>query len=109
MSLSNDILEYLILEGVVEIAGVSDEGEFMYSFTPKLAQTQPELYQEVTNHFYSGVLNLCEKGFIDIDLSLEEPLVYLIEDAITPEAVDSLSPQEKNLLDNLIRQFNKDQ
>lgn len=106
MSLSNDILEQLILEGVVEIAGMSESGEFMYSFTPKLAEAQPELHAEVTSYFYSGLLSLCEKGFLDIDLSLEEPLVYLIGEAVTPEAIDALPSHEKLLLENLIRQFN---
>lgn len=107
MSLSNDIIEYLILQGAVEIAGVSESGEFLYNFTPKLAEISPEIYREITNQFYSGVMDLWEKGFLEIDLDSDDPVVLLIEAAVTPEAMDTLSPHQRNLLENIIRQFNR--
>ena len=108
MSLSNDILETLILEGAVEIAGMSEKGEMLYSFTPKLQEISPELYKEISSLFYAGVMNLWQKGFIDVDLTLEEPLVTLNQEALTAESIDALSAHEKNLLDNIIRQFEND-
>ena len=43
----NEMIEKLILDGALEVAGVdSEDGSLLYSFTPKIQQVMPELYND---------------------------------------------------------------
>lgn len=110
MSFSSEILEHLILEGAVEVAGIDIEsGEMLYSFTPKLAEIAPEIYSDVTELFQYEVLNLWEKGFLEMDFLEDNPTVYLADKCFDKEAVAALSSMEKRTLDCIMQQFNQDQ
>ncbi len=46
----NEMIEKLILEGGLEVAGIdSEDGSLLYSFTPKIKQLMPELYDDHMN------------------------------------------------------------
>ena len=41
-----DAIDYLLLNGGLEVVGLdSDNGEFLYAFTPKIKDLMPELYK----------------------------------------------------------------
>jgi len=91
----NVIIDKLILEGAMEIAGIdSNSGEFLYVFTPKLKEVMPELYHEHVNHVNGELMRLWEKGFLNIDFMSESPIVTLSEKALDPSELAKLSKED---------------
>lgn len=95
-------LEQLILNGTIEVAGMTDNGEFTYRFTKKLEENEPELYKEFLDFVYRQVSIFWEKGFLDMDMSEEDPQVRLTDKAFDQEAMESLSEMEKINLNLII-------
>lgn len=90
-----DIIDKLILSGAMEVAGLdSTTGEFLYVFTPKLKEVSPELYHEHVNHVNGELMNLWEKGFLNIDFMSDSPIVTLTEKALNKEEISKLSKSE---------------
>lgn len=100
----SEIIDHLILEGGIEVAGVdSDTGEMLYSFTPKVKEIMPDLYDDHLNFVNYELMVLWEKGYVNIDFLMDDPLISLAEKSYIPEEVDKLSKQEKWSLKELKR------
>jgi hypothetical protein len=98
------IIDNLILEGGLEVAGVDpDTGEMLYSFTPKVKELMPELYDDHLNFVNDELMVLWEKGYVNIDFMSDDPLISLSSKAYIQEEVDKLSKQEKWSLQELKR------
>lgn len=108
MSFENDMLEKLILDGSVEVAGIDIEtGNFLYNFTKDLENTHPEMFKSIMESFYAGVMSLWEKGYVDIDMNDDDPLVTLTEKAENMDGTEDLHPLELSILESIITEFNK--
>jgi hypothetical protein len=106
--LESAVVEYLILEGAVEIAGMSEDGKRMfYNFTPKLKEVDPELYQDVQTYFNAGIMLLWQGGFVDFDPSSENPVVKLTDKSFDEKAVSKLGEHEKTTLESIILSFKR--
>lgn len=104
--MNSDIIEYLILEGAAEVAGIDMEtGDMLYKFTPALEEQFPEIYREVTNFFHNSILKLWELGFLDMDVMSSDPSVRPTEFAYDPKAVATLGPAERHTLEAVIQQI----
>ena len=100
----DQLIEKLILDGGLEAAGIDQEtGEILYSFTPKIQKLMPNLYDEHLNEVNANVMNLWEKGFIDIDFFVKDPLITLTEKALNQKNIEELSKQERWNLFEVIR------
>ena len=78
MSNQDDIIDNLILSGALEISGIDDKtNEFLFTMTPKMQEVMPELYEEHLNDVNRYIMVLWEKGFVNIDLSEDNPIVTL--------------------------------
>lgn len=98
------IIDNLILEGGIEVAGVDPEtGEMLYAFTPKVKEIMPELYDDHLNFVNDELMILWEKGYVDIDFLMDDPLISLTTKAFNDEEVAKLSKQEKWSLQELKR------
>ena len=97
----DQIIEKLILNGGLETVGIDQEtGEFLYSFTPKIAKLMPDLYEEHLNDVNDQIMNLWEKGFVDLNLFESDPNITLTEKSLDPDSLMTLSKQERwNLLE----------
>jgi hypothetical protein len=94
----------LILSGALEPAGIDSEtGEMLYSFTNKLKDVSPELYNETQKMINREIMGLWEKGFIDVDLMDDDPMARLTLKASDPEEVKKLSNEERHTLKEIIR------
>ena len=91
----NETIERLILDGGIEIIGLDQNGEPLYSFTPKLKILMPELYEEHLNGVNKEIMNLWEKGFVNIDFFEEDPIVTITEKALIYEEINTLSKDEQ--------------
>ena len=102
-SISN-IIDHLILEGGIEVAGVDPEsGEMLYAFTPKVKEIMPELYDDHLNFVNDELMVLWEKGYVDINFLMDDPLISLTKKSYDPDEVKKLSKQEKWSLQELKR------
>jgi hypothetical protein len=100
----SEMINKLILDGGLEVAAMdNDTGEILYSFTPKIKEIMPELYQEHMHNVNSEVMNLWEKGFINLDLFQKDPVITLTLKALNKDEVKSLSKQERWSLFEIVR------
>lgn len=100
----SEMINKLILDGGLEVAAVdNDTGEILYSFTPKIKEIMPELYQEHIHSVNAEVMNLWEKGFINLDLFQPDPAITLTIKALNKEEVKNLSKQERWSLFEIVR------
>jgi hypothetical protein len=91
-----DSIDYLILNGGLELMGIdSSNGEFLYSFTPKIKELMPELYEQHIQDTNNKVLKLWEKGFLDIDLMENDPVVSITEKALDEKEISTLSYEDQ--------------
>lgn len=100
----SEIIDHLILEGGIEVAGVDPEsGEMLYAFTPKVKDIMPELYHDHLNFVNDELMVLWEKGYVDINFLMDDPLISLTEKSYDQDEVDKLSKQERWSLQELKR------
>ena len=60
-SSDSEIINELILNGGLEVSAMDqDTGEILYSFTPKIKELMPDLYQEHIQTVNQEVMNLWE-------------------------------------------------
>lgn len=89
------IIDYLILNGALEPAGISDTGEPLYNFTPLLKIVMPDLYDMHQNNVSSQIMKLWEMGFVNIDLLSDSPLVTLTEKSFDIDEISKLSEEDQ--------------
>ena len=100
----DQLIEKLILDGGLEAVAIDQEsGELLYSFTPKIQELMPNLYNEHLNEVNANVMNLWEKGFVNVDFFAQDPLITLTEKAIDSKSINELSKQERWNLFEVIR------
>lgn len=104
MNPEDEMMEFLILQGGLEVSGVDPRnGEFLYSFTPKIKEIMPELYEDHLNSINKEVMNLWEQGYVYLDLLQEDPIISLTEKALDNKAVSELSMEEQWCLSEIKR------
>jgi hypothetical protein len=100
----SEIIDHLILEGGIEVAGVDPEsGEMLYAFTPKVKEIMPELYHDHLNFVNDELMVLWEKGYVDINFLMDDPLISLTAKSSDPDEIKKLSKQENWSLQELKR------
>jgi hypothetical protein len=99
-----EMIDFLILSGALEPSGVHEEtGELLFSFTEKLEEVSPEIFKKLTDSFQLEILELWEKGFLEVDMTLDSPMVSLTEKALDIYARSKLSEYQEATLDSVIR------
>jgi hypothetical protein len=99
----DDILEKLILEGAVEVAGIDSEtGEALFTFTDRLEEIAPDIFRNLMENFHKDIMDLWADGFLEMDLESDTPLVRLTEKAFDDDAISKLDRQQKLNLQEII-------
>lgn len=105
----DQIIESLILNGGLEVSAIDiNTGEALYTFTDKLEQVNPELHAAAKNYFYLEMMNLWEKGFLDIDLESDDPVVSITEKALDEDETNSLDETSKHSLSQVVKATKKE-
>jgi hypothetical protein len=100
----DEIIDKLILKGGLEFVGIDAEsGEALYKPTDILKKINPKLSKEMSAYFSESTMKLWEKGFINMDVTLADPLVTLAEKSFDIKAIDSLNKEEKIIIQEIIR------
>jgi hypothetical protein len=88
--MDEEFLDILILEGVVEVAGIdSKTGEMLYSFTKKILD-RPELMAIITDTHVQEIYYLWEQGFLNMNMLEDNPTVRITSKALDDNEVDQL-------------------
>lgn len=104
MSDEDKAIEELILSGALEPAGIDIEsGEMLYNFTDKLQEVNPFLHDEFQRYFSSETMALWEHGFIDMDVTLDQPVVSLTKKAFDTSEIMKLEKDHQYSLKEIIR------
>jgi hypothetical protein len=99
-----DSIDYLLLNGGLEVVGLdSDNGEFLYAFTPKIKDLMPGLYEEHIGDVNKNVLKLWEMGYLEIDFMQEDPVIKLGEKSFDLNEVSKLSKDDQWHLNEIKR------
>jgi len=94
----------LVLSGVVEPAAIDpDTGEMLYTFSKDLEQTNPELHKLVLDNFISSAMKLWELGFLNMDITLSNPMVSLTDRAFDKNKINELDEDMQNSLKEIKR------
>jgi hypothetical protein len=98
------LMEELILKGAIEFAGIDDEtGEMLYNFSNKIKDIMPELYEIHLSTINKDIMYFWEKGFVDIDLFLDNPSITLTEKAFNNKEIASLDIDKQRSLKEIKR------
>ena len=91
----DELIKNLILEGALEVAGVDSEtSELLYTITPKMQEVHPDMYEDHLTQVNRDILNLWEKGYVNIDFLLENPVVTISEKGLDINEVSKLTKPE---------------
>jgi hypothetical protein len=104
MDETNEMLDKLILSGAVEVAGVdSSTGEFLYQFTNKLKDISPQMYNEHINHVNKEIMKLWEMGFLNVNMTEDNPIVTITAKALDESEVSKLAKEDRWGLEEIKR------
>jgi len=100
----DELIKNLILEGALEVAGVDSEtGELLYGVTPIMKDIMPDLYEDHLKEVNRGLLNLWEKGYVNIDFFLPDPVVTISEKGLDKAEISKLTKEENWALEEVKR------
>ena len=104
-----ETIDHLILNGGLEFVGIDENThEYLYSFTPKIKELMPELYQQHLDLVNFEVMNLWEKGFLNVDLMSDNPMISLTEKSFDDFELYKLSSAEQWSLSEIKRVLSDD-
>lgn len=99
----NDLVDFLILAGAIEPAGVDAKtGDMTFNFTKKLKEVYPKLYESFMSEFHLDIMTLWAEGFLEINVTEANPIVRLTEQAFDEEMVSKLSQDLRLQLESII-------
>lgn len=109
MEPEDKFIEELILNGSLEFSAIDQEtGEILYTFTDKLKDFSSELQNEVNLYFSQEMMQLWEYGFIDMDVTDNNPIVSLTEKAFDNKEVQKLKKNNKITLKEVLKALKKE-
>lgn len=102
-SFDDEFLEKLILDGMVEFAGLDQKtGEMLYSFTDKAMRSNPDFFTTVMDSQVRDIYSLWERGFLDMNIAESNPLVRITKKALDRKEVDGLPIDLRLALEQII-------
>lgn len=90
------LMEMLILTGAMEIAGLDEQGNPLYVFTNKMKEVMPEIYEEHLKDINQKIMNLWDKGFVEVKFDDDGDFkVSITDDALDEEKLATLSKEDR--------------
>jgi hypothetical protein len=104
----DELIKNLILQGALEVAGLdSENGEFLYAITSRMKEIMPDMYEDHLRTVNRDLLNLWEKGYVNIDFFLPDPVVTISEKGIDKDEISKLTKPEIWALEEVKRLLKK--
>jgi hypothetical protein len=108
LNFDDEKLEQLILDGIVEFAGLDQDGEMLYNFSNDLETKAPAIARMVQELHMQDIYYLWQQGFLSMDPTESSPLVNITERALDEDAVRSLPKELQVLLEQIKEAMRKD-
>ena len=103
-----DAITHLILKGALEVAGVDSlNGELLYAITSRMKEIMPDMYEDHLRTVNRDLLNLWEKGYVNIDFFLPDPVVTISEKGLDKSEISKLTKPEIWALEEVKRLLKK--
>ena len=102
MNFDDELLEQLILDGIVEFSAMSDNGEMLYSFSKDIAEKAPAIYELMMAMHMQEIYDLWKLGFLQMDITQENPLVTITSKALDEDEVATLSDSLRMALNEIM-------
>jgi len=61
-----EMLDYYIQLGAIEVAGISEDGGFIFGITELAREVAPDLWEAHANHVDQSMMQLYEMGLVNI-------------------------------------------
>lgn len=104
----DELIEELMVQGAIEVVGIdAATGQFLYSFTEKLAEINPEMYAEMRKDFHSSLMRLWEQGFLSMDVTHENPMVKATQKIFDKSAIDKLPQHDRITLEDILNKMSQ--
>ena len=102
---AENMMDYLILNGAMEVSGINEDGTFLYTFTEKLKDLAPDIHEQVAEAFFAELMTFWELGFVQANMQDAEPIITLTAKCFSPEARETLTELQNKNLDIIIQAF----
>ena len=96
------MIDKLILDGAIEFRGIDEDCKFLYGFTENAKKIAPETYNIFLEEFYKHIISLWEMGFLDMDVTKENPLIIPTKKAFNKDTVSLLPDHMQKALSFMI-------
>jgi hypothetical protein len=97
-----DIINDLVDKGALEIVGVDEKtSELLYKVTPKMKEVNEALYDQHQDHVHQETMYLWERGFLEIDVTEDNPIVKLTKKAFDERHVANLPLLKRLALEDI--------
>lgn len=104
----DSVIQDLIAKGAIEVTGVDSEtGEFLYTFTQKLAEINPIIHKAMVDDFHSSLMRLWEQGFLTMDVTAQNPLVKATKKIFDQDAIDNLAQHDRMTLEDILKKMSE--
>jgi hypothetical protein len=104
MSSPDNIFNQLVLKGALKFVGNDPStGEALYVKTDILKQVDPKLEEDLSLYFSQTTMNLWQNGFIDMDVTLPDPVVKLTDKSLDRKELESLDKNERIVIEQIIK------
>lgn len=92
------LFDELITSGAVELSAMDENGQPLYSYTEKMFDVFPAIAAAMMNAFQSDLMQLWELGFLDMDVTDQNPTVRLTDKAKDDGLIADLPNDLRNTL-----------
>lgn len=86
----DELFNELVESGAVELSAMDQNGNPLYSFTDKIFEIAPRFAKQLENAFHEDMMMLWEQNFLEMDVTLENPVVKITTKATDPEEIAKL-------------------
>ena len=94
-------LEHYIEIGAVDIAGMDEEGEILFSITDKAKDLAPELWDAHQKHVDESLMELYKRGLIEVEYNEDlEAGIKMSEEGLRLAKEFGIIPMDENNIPN---------
>ncbi len=97
----DELFNSLIESGAVELTAMDANGNPLYSFTDKILEIAPNFAKQLENAFHEDMMMLWQLNFLEMDVTLLNPVVKITDKAKDQDEVSKLPEDLKITLETI--------